>query len=306
MGEKGNLPNLIVAGTVKGGTTSLFSYLSKHPEICISSVKETCFFLPLRYGNARVGIDQYQKYFSGCRRGEKYRVESTPGYLDGGRAVAEEIKAELGKIKIVFVLRNPVDRLKSFYRYQKAQMNLPKELTFVQYVEACKQMPFDERSLQENDAYWGIDGGLYVKYLADWFNVFGKDNIRVLFFDDLVCCPSTVLVELSAWLGIDDSVYKNMKFEVENKTVLYRLGMIHSMAIRANKLLEPFMRQVPAVKSIVRKMYYALNSESEKEVISEVDIQNIELFYEDANTKLATALKAWGYKYLPAWLDSHE
>ncbi len=67
------LANLIIAGVNKAGTTSLFYYLSAHPEICGSKDKETCYFLPLLYDQQVAPISEYEKQFSHCES-ERYRI----------------------------------------------------------------------------------------------------------------------------------------------------------------------------------------------------------------------------------------
>ncbi|MEW6715877.1 MAG: hypothetical protein AB1345_00005, partial [Chloroflexota bacterium] len=78
---------LIIAGTTRAGTTSLFKYLSDHPDVCAASVKETGFFLDADYPNppptkyrAEDGLSRYESYFSSCPE-KPVRLEATPGYL---------------------------------------------------------------------------------------------------------------------------------------------------------------------------------------------------------------------------------
>jgi hypothetical protein len=149
------LANLVIAGTVKAGTTSLFRFLAGHPDICGSRVKETCYFLPVRYGGDLPPVGDYARQFEHCGS-RKYRLESTPGYFEGGRRVAERMNEMLDGVRIIIVLRDPVDRLRSFYSYQKAQVNVPKNLKLAEYIDQCESIPEDRRGLQENDSYWGV------------------------------------------------------------------------------------------------------------------------------------------------------
>ena len=73
-----------------------------------------------RYRNSSNPYQQYCQYFAHCQ-GQKYILEATPGYFEGGRRVATEIQQQLGdKVKILIILRNPVDRFLSFFKYKKA------------------------------------------------------------------------------------------------------------------------------------------------------------------------------------------
>ena len=71
-------PNFIIAGVNKAGTTSLFSYLASHPEVTRSSVKETCYFLPVRYGKSVDRLDDYLSLFD-QKSAMPIVLESTPG-----------------------------------------------------------------------------------------------------------------------------------------------------------------------------------------------------------------------------------
>lgn len=296
------MPNLIIAGTVKGGTTSIFSYLSKHPDVCVSKVKETCFFLPVRYGQSRPSMAKYAKFFDHCGSNKHYILESTPGYLDGGERVALEIKATLGSPRIIFVLRNPTDRFVSFFRYQKAQMNLAKEMEFDEYIQRCHEMLFEKRRMQENDSYWGVDGGRYINYLPSWFEVFGKENIRVVFFDELVVNPGDVMCSLAKWLNIDPTPFVERGYDVENRTVLYRFGWVHRLAIEFNKMFEPFLRKLPLLKRFVRACYYMVNSGTYDKSVTDEQKKSVDNFYIEDNEALADFLILQGYKKMPMWL----
>ncbi len=296
---------MIIAGTVKSGTTSLFRYLSNHSAICGSDIKETCFFLPIRYGEERRPMAEYESHFRGCD-GHPYVLESTPGYFEGGRAVAQEIERELREARIVIVLRDPVDRLSSFFSYQKAQLHLPAEMTLSQYIDSCHAIDETERSLQANDSFWGVDGGRYANYLPDWFDVFPKERIRVLFFEDLVRRPVDVLEELGDWLRIDSSEFRSMKLDVENKTVHYKAGWLHKLAISANRKTEWAMSRAPALKKMVRSIYYAINAGQINQNPSAEELGVAEQLYSSDNRLLAEFLQCRGYSDLPLWLRKSE
>jgi hypothetical protein len=296
------LPNLVIAGTVKAGTTSLFRYLASHPQICGSTVKETCYFLPLRYGAERSPIDDYTHHFRHSE-GEKYRLESTPGYFDGGTSVAAPIGEVLKDVKVIITLREPVARLRSFLSYQKAQTNLARDLDLVQYIDQCNAIPEQQRCQQDNDAYWGVDGGRYIRYLPAWFDVFGHDRLRILFFDDLVRDQQKMAAEISEWLGIDPDGFEGVRFQRENMTVQYRLAWLQRIAIAANRWAEPVSRRLPRLKRWVRSAYYAINAAAAPPPSSAPDSDSVAMqLYAEDNRALAAFLKKNGYRDLPDWL----
>jgi hypothetical protein len=296
------LPNLVIAGTVKAGTTSLFSYLSDHPQICGSRVKETCYFLPLRYGKELSAIETYAKHFSHCAS-HKYRLESTPGYFEGGKRVAARMSSVLDDVKVIIILRDPIDRLRSFFSWQKAQVNLPRELDFATYIEECSAIPEDQRNLQTNDPYWGVEGGRYIRYLPEWFEVLGRKRLMVLFFDALKNDPRQVATDIAAWLDIDLDGLLERQPQRDNATVHYRNAWLQRIAIAANKYTEPLGRKFPNAKRGIRSAYYAINASQASNLPSREDLKKASGLYEEDNRKLATFLAAQGYINLPKWLS---
>lgn len=295
------LPNLIIAGVNKAGTTSLFSYLSLHPDICASRKKETCYFLPLRYGRELPSINQYSQHFRHCRN-QKYIMESTPGYFYGGAAVAKAIKRKLGHVRIILSFREPVSRLLSFYKSQKSMMQLDPNVTLDEYIQMCINMPSVERSKQENNPYWGIEGGFYIDNLPAWFDVFG-DSIKVIFFDQLQYDRSQLVRDLCTWLNIDTNSLNNVDLETENISINYKNKFLHKFGRFINTKGERFWRRNHHIKRIVRNLYRSLNAKPFDDNYPEQTLIYLETLFRPYNQRLATELSKRGYKNLPIWLD---
>ena len=84
------LPNLVIAGVTKSGTSSLYWYLVQHPEICGATNPQVNHFAPLRYGLPPEPLDAYERHFSQWS-GERYRLEKSPTYFAGGHRLVDEI-----------------------------------------------------------------------------------------------------------------------------------------------------------------------------------------------------------------------
>lgn len=294
------LPNLIIAGVNKAGTTSLYSYLSMHPDVSTSDVKETCFFLPLRYGEQLPSIDSYADHFSGAQ-GAKYVMESTPGYFYGGQSMAEHIEKTLPNVKIVLMLRDPVDRLISFYRFKKSMLELESSIDFEEYLNRCISMDAREVELRENNKWYGVAGGLYERHIEAWFNVFG-DRIKVVFFDDLKSDAVTLVKGICTWLAIDEGFYDGEELSVENMTMQFKNRKIQQVALWLNENGERYFRKNPNVKQILRSAYQRINSSNTKEHIDQEQKNQAQQYFESANQKLLVILSRHGYKDLPQWL----
>src|ERR1700680_4934439 len=106
------LPNFLIIGAAKAGTTSLYNYLSVHPEIFMSKRKELSFFDPQRRWH--LGVEWYKSNFDAS-----YPVngEASPRYTRYPRTtgVPERIQQTLGTPKLIYILRDPINRLLAQY-----------------------------------------------------------------------------------------------------------------------------------------------------------------------------------------------
>lgn len=295
------LPNLIIAGVNKAGTTSLFAYLGQHPQIGHSAVKETCYFLPARYGRAVAPLEAYRKQFAHCRD-MPVRMESTPGYFCGGEEVARTIDQTLaGDVKILLMFREPVSRLISFYRFKKSTLELPADLSLVEYVARCRAMSLSEVALQENNAWFGLEGGHYDAYLQPWVERFGG-RLKVLFFDDLKADARGVLRDVFDFVGVDASFADRAHVTVENRTTNFRNRRLQGMALALNNAGETFWRRHPALKQRLRDAYYRVNGRTFEREADEQTMAELRAHYAPHNARFAEQLRAAGVTTLPAWL----
>jgi Sulfotransferase domain len=294
------LPNLLIAGVAKAGTTSLFWYLSQHPDICASSVKEPRYFWYPEKGEVeQPPLDRYGRCFSHCGF-EQYVMEASPQYFKGGARTIATIKEALGDPRIILMLRDPVERMYSEYRAIKSKMRLPKSTTFDAYVAACQRVR-DERQprTQENKPYYSLASGFYVDYAHVWLDAF-SDDIRIWFFEDLVADPLSLVADICRWLGIDDRVVRSFRFSVENKSVMYRSGALQRLALKANS--DGFLRSRRRLKVPLRRIYYAINRAPNHEEMSDETRRRLQETFAESNVALAKELTRREYQPLPAWL----
>ena len=297
------LPNLVIAGVVKGGTTSVFTYLSRHPRVSVSSVKEGLYFLKYRYGAPVRPWEDYVALFREWR-GERYLLEATPGYFDGGLAVAAGIRNELGpETKVILILRNPTDRLFSFYKYKKSELELSGDITVEEYISLCRSMPLAQKERRENDVYWGLDGGLYARYLPGWIEIFGS-SLKVMFFESLQEDRRGFMSEICDWLGLDDSFYADLAMDIENQSLNYRSPGLQNVALTLNRRFETFFRRWPRLKSGLRRIYTMVNGREFEAALPPQSRLELEAFYDESNRDTGRLLSEAGYRDLPEWLGA--
>lgn len=274
--------HLIIAGPPRSGTTSLFTYLSKHPEVCGSAIKETYHFHPAIIDQEPASIDEYLQYFRHCPN-VKYLLEATAAYFFGGDKIAAAIQRQLGPTKIIFSFRDPVDRLGSYFRHKKMVGDYPKELEFEEYLAAA-----------HDSAERGISSGFYVGYLRGWFDYFEPNRILVVYFDELQQNPACLMRKVCDWLEIDPEKYKDSRFTVENRGALYRRQTLHHIARSVNTRFESFFRRHHALKRMLRRSYYLINEETHQQPIQPSTYNYLNDIYRPHNEQLFEFLCAKG------------
>ncbi len=305
---------LIIGGTTKAATTSLFYYLADHPEICAASMKETRFFideeyfLPLPKIHLSQGLEHYNVYYSSQENSVSVRLEASPDYLYS-LGTAQKMKASLPDVKAVFILREPISRLVSWYRYAKQKNLLPESMTFEEYT--LKQLESSDLALKEefdSDKTWipqsyffnMLKQGCYSNYLESYFAAFGRENVYIGFYEDICRSPRSVCQELCKFTGVDTSFFDEYQFEIFNKTKTMKNAKLHGAYERLATIIRgytfnlPFHSSLKDLKTWFDKTYYdKLNtaSTSEKVEISTELKSKLEDYYHQEKVALGNLLE---------------
>jgi hypothetical protein len=206
-------PNLLIIGAQKAGTTSLHYYLAQHPDVFMTSFKETNLFLddseevgeyhavePRFYGSSnrakRRGLsdDQIRRRMLIGYRGERIVGDASPYYTAApvtGLEVPARVKAARPDARLVYLVRNPLDRIVSAWRHDRR-------------IHAMFEEPFDEdcdRRIQTRRHY--LDMSLYHYQLANYLKHFAREQCRVVVFEDFARDPGAALQEICAFLGLE-------------------------------------------------------------------------------------------------------
>jgi hypothetical protein len=284
----GRLPNLIVVGVSRAGTTSLFNYLSQHPDVGTSEVKELRYFTAVRHGHPLDPIESYAAHFKGCT--QRYAMEATPGYFYGGRALASEIRDTCPSVRALVSLRNPVDRCWSWFRFVKSRDRLPQDMEFSAYLDRCEELRREGTDgTVEHQPYWGLSGGCYADWLDGWVGELG-DRFRVSFFEDMQAEPAAAVQKHCDWLGIGGDVVDDFELSGTNKSQLYKNRLLQRGAVLLNRHGERFFRRHPTVKRALRSGYYAINRASTAPQMSPVERARLTEFYRPHNARLLDTL----------------
>lgn len=183
------VPNFLIVGAQKCGTTSLHEILDAHPETNMSKVKEINYFInPAKYAR---GLSHYSTYFSGDQAAAI--GESSPGYMCHP-GVPEKIRKDLGHIKIIILLRNPIKR--AFSQYWDNRRHLSEWLTYDEIIDRYLASKYDP----SQKGYFSR--GVYAPQVEKYFNLFGRKNVQVVFLEELIGNQTEILKGVYGFLGI--------------------------------------------------------------------------------------------------------
>ncbi len=196
------LPDFLIIGAQKAGTTALYTYLRRHPAITGPSWKEVSFF-DRHYAR---GTRWYRGNLPLRPRG-RLVGEASPGYLFHPLA-PERVAALLPGVRLIAILRNPVERAYSHYQHEVALGREP--LTFQDALAAEQERLHGEleRMVSEptyfSRAWWDhtyVGRGLYAQQLERWLAVFSRDQLLVLTTDELAERSADAYARVLAFLG---------------------------------------------------------------------------------------------------------
>jgi hypothetical protein len=194
------MPNFLIIGAMKSGTTALYYYLEQHPEVYMSPVKEPNFFSSREQENAAgavTHIGAYQHLFRGVS-GERAIGEASHSYLYESRAAAQ-IRRYVPEAKLIAILRNPIDRAYSHFLHMVRSGAEPLD-DFAQALREEEVGIHKERTFQDY-----IGRGLYYNQLKRYFETFPREQVRVYLYEDLSGAPLSTVQDAFRFLEVDDS-----------------------------------------------------------------------------------------------------
>jgi hypothetical protein len=211
------VPNFLIVGSAKCGTTSLYSWLKQHPDVFFPENKEPSFFVH------HYAVDDWNVYQSLFEKGVGKRVvgDASTSYLSSPES-PEWIRKILGPdIKIVILVRNPIDRAFSLYKW----------MTMEGYETSCpfeKALEVEDRRFNDEEFrihspeffwdYMYVRSSLYGEQIKRYFRTFDRDRIKIFVFDDLVANPASIYDSVCDFLQISKTF--RPKFTRENKGVI--------------------------------------------------------------------------------------
>lgn len=222
------IPDFLIVGAAKSGTSSLHSYLSKHPDIYMPEKRKELYFWHVATnsnrsiidhageGNIPTRLNEYLEYFEGARK-DQITGEACPSYLYFHEHVLQNLQehhTNWKDVKMIIILREPVSRIISQYRFVCKKRLDPEFLSFSDSlkVEADRV----ERNELLPDLFY-TDVSKYAKQVEFYLKNF--NNVHVCLYDDLKENPRELLANLCSFLGVDSTKLPEFDFEVVNASI---------------------------------------------------------------------------------------
>jgi hypothetical protein len=208
------LPNFILVGAGKAGTTSLYSYLAQHPQIYMSPTKDPRYFsseyyttfnrnaIGHQYREEGMSIEEYEALFSGVT--DEIAVgEASTEYLFFEKT-AERIKNTIPDAKIIIILRDPVERAFSAYCYHVRDGR-----ETLSFEESLEREPSRENEKWQVGWFYKR-GGLYYKQVKRYLEMFDWSRVKLILWEDLNQSPQKVYTDIFDFLQVNTAFVPNL------------------------------------------------------------------------------------------------
>lgn len=241
------LPNFLTIGAMKSGTTSLHEYLSRHPEIYMSTKKEIDFFCHEK--KYKRGLNWYKVYFP---VNAKVRGESSQNYskYHWWKNVPKRILSNLGaETKFIYILRDPLERVYSHYHEMQEQNCAPTSLE-----------DYILKDLSENEI---VLTSCYHKQLNHFLEYFPLKNFKIITLEKLQRERLEVMNEVFHFLGVeelkDDDLFsftKNSSKEKKARSEIAHIISTNPILIKAKKLVPAELTEALRTSQVYKKLAF--------------------------------------------------
>ena len=286
---KRNLPNLLIVGAAKSGTTSLHNYLNEHPDIHMCSPKEPHFLINKEIGVDRIsnGIKSLKDYESLFLQSEqcKYIGESSVMYLMYPEIVIPKIKKMLGlNTRIIIMLRNPVERAYSGFNHVK-RYNNKEDKSFEIAWQISEERYFNDPKMTPASRYKKL--GMYYNQVKSFLDEL--TNVHVIIYDDYTEDFHGEMKKLFSFLNVHYiEIDNSMRHMVGGWQ--WRNNKIKSLMMGNNfikKILKLFLPKY--LRRIIREIIQDINTSPVSKINLETEIM-LKDFYKDDVNKLSKLL----------------
>ena len=246
------MPNFLILGAAKSGTTALYSYLRQHPDVYMPSVKEPRFFAfegeelafngPQGHGarfnqETITDLETYEALFNDVKH-EKAIGEASPAYLSSAEKAASRIHHYIPNAKLIAILRQPAERAYSAFLHtvrSGRETNLNFEVV----------LGLEEKRLQDNwGAIWQHKHlGFYYDQLRPYYRLFPKEQLKIYLYEDLQNDATGLIQDIFSFLDVDHTFTPDVTNRV-NVSGIPRSRWLRQFLISSNNPLKNSVKQL--------------------------------------------------------------
>jgi len=279
--------DFICIGPERSGTTWLYQCLKEHPEFCLSEPKEVNFFNSsqsfwrkdlMGQTNYDKGLEWYEKHFNHCSN-KKNVGEITPIYLHSPE-VAERIYKTFPDVKIIAILRNPIERLYSHYMYTK--------------LKGFYELSSFEKVIEKEKGF--VEESSYFKHLQNYLKYFPREKILVMIYEDIEKSPETFMREVFRFLGANDTfippsvnttinpagavAMRNKVLSMKDRIKSIPGGNLMINILKRTSLHKKMLNSIATKTGTVKVNYGRINPDTKKRLFEfyKEDIESLEKF----------------------------
>ncbi|MEM9092479.1 MAG: sulfotransferase [Cyanobacteria bacterium P01_F01_bin.53] len=282
------LPNFLIFGVQKAGTTSIYNYLKQHPQVFMSPLKETDFMgresaaapegaefeEQLSRGGRKqiLTIKDYRELFDGVTD-EIAIGEASPNYLFTHTLAVPNIQRHIPNAKLMAVLRNPIERAYSDYLMHVRQV-------------VGNRKPLAEQIQTSGDTSYTLLKGRYYEGVKHFLEVFGPEQVKLFLYEELRNDSAGLMREVYSFIGVDpdfnaDTSQKQQKAEIPKNQKLNQLlrtnNPIRSAAGSVLRMLMPEEK-----RQALRSRLISANSQGKEGMpLSDEDRKLLENYYRE-------------------------
>jgi hypothetical protein len=219
------MPDFIIIGAQKAGTSSLYFYLSQHPGIRVSAIKEIHYYNYYTLRGKRLG---WYKSFFPLKLTSMHQVtgEASPYYLFDEN-VPPRIKKDLPDVKLIVLLRNPIDRAYSAYNMNKRRENRGDFPTFEEAIAN------EDMSSEQSVLY--LFRGRYADQIKHWLRHFSRDQFLFIKSEEFFQDPKNSLSEVYDFLGVEKVYPHNLQAQ--------EVGSYTDLSVETRRRIEAYFKQ---------------------------------------------------------------
>ncbi len=301
------MPNFLIIGAPKAGTSSIYAYLRQHPEVYMSPVKEPHFFMlnnqkadfqgpgdSDRFQLAVHRLEDYQRLFDGAQD-EIAIGEASTTYLSS-RTAADQIKRCIPNAKIIAILRNPVDAAyASFLHLVRDGDELQKSFS------AALQAEKGRVEMNWDPIWHHTQRGFYYAQVERYYRLFGREQVKVYIYEDFKRNPQAAIRDMFTFLGVDEDFVPDTSTKY-NVSKMPKSLALNRLLLKSNPLKETVKRLLPlSVRHRIADQIKRWNvADSQKPELPEADRAYLSQLFRADILKLQALIQ----QDLSLWLDT--